>query len=77
LLNQRATVEEVKDGEAPGTYEMDYDAKDIAHSLGEGQTVFERLREEQIAAGLTSKPWAPFEDEEEWDLVQFLMKEVS
>jgi hypothetical protein len=77
LPNRRTTVEEVEDEEAPGRYGMDYDAEDVAHSLGEPQTVFERLREEQIAAGLTSKLWAPFEDEEEWDLAQFLVKEVS
>jgi hypothetical protein len=77
LPNRRTTVEEVEDEEAPGRYGRDYDPDEVAHRLGEGQTAFERLREEQIAAGLGSKPWAPFEDEEEWDLAQFLMTEVS
>lgn len=77
LPNRRTTVEEVEDEEAPGRYGRDYNPDEVAHPLGEGQTVFERLREKQIEAGLASKPWAPFEDEEEWDLAQWLIKEVS
>jgi hypothetical protein len=77
LPNRRTSVEEVEDEEVPGRYGRDYEPNEAAHPLGGGQTAFERLREEQTEAGLGSKPWAPFEDEEEWDLAQFLIKEVS
>jgi hypothetical protein len=79
LPNRRTSVEEVEDDseEVPGRYGRDYEPDEAAHPLGGGQTAFERLREEQTEAGLGSKPWAPFEDEEEWDLAQFLIKEVS
>ena len=77
LPNRQMSVKEVEDEEVAGRYGRDYDLDEVAHPLGGGQTAFERLRGEQTEAGLGSKPWAPFEDEEEWDLAQFLIKEVS
>ncbi|TFK78229.1 hypothetical protein K466DRAFT_507627, partial [Polyporus arcularius HHB13444] len=43
--------------------------------VGTDATFFEKIRAEQNARGET--PYAPFEDEEEWDLVKWLISEVS
>ncbi|KAH9979616.1 hypothetical protein BJV74DRAFT_879411 [Russula compacta] len=75
--SHRVTVEEVEDEAAPGRFAEEYNSDHVAHVLGESATAFETLREEQIAAGLGEKPWAPFEDEEEWELARWLIKEVS
>jgi hypothetical protein len=67
--------EEVED--APGRYAEDYNQEHVAHVLRKSQSAFETLKEDQKNAGLAEKPWAPFEDEGEWELARFLVKEVS
>ncbi|KAN0103980.1 hypothetical protein V8E52_011444, partial [Russula decolorans] len=59
--NQSQSVEEVEDEDVPGRYAEDYNPDN----------------DDQNKAGLAEKPWAPFEDEGEWELAQFLIKEVS
>jgi hypothetical protein len=43
--------------------------------LGSEKTKFEKIREDQKLEGL--EPEAPFADEEEWELVKWLMKNVG
>ena len=43
--------------------------------MGQSTTVFERMRTEQLAKD--ESPHAPFRDEDEWGLVQWLMKETT
>jgi hypothetical protein len=75
--NRSQSVEEVEDEDAPGRYAKDYNPDNVAHILRKSQSDFETLKDDQNKAGLAEKPWAPFEDEGEWELAQFLIKEVS
>jgi hypothetical protein len=43
--------------------------------LGTEKTKFEKIRDEQKMDGM--EPHAPFADEEEWELVKWLMKNVG
>jgi hypothetical protein len=47
----------------------------VADILGVGKTAFQKHREKQLASGLP--PWAPFKDEEEWALAEWLAKRVN
>jgi hypothetical protein len=77
--SQRISVEVEDEPEQAtfGRYGEDYDINNVATTFGKSQTAFEKHRAEQIQEGLGEKPWAPFEDEEEWELAQFLMKELT
>jgi Plavaka transposase len=75
--NNTSQTPEVEDEDIPGRYAEDYNPADVAHILRKTQTAFETLEEFQNNAGLGENPWAPFEDEEEWELARFLIKEVS
>ncbi len=67
-------MEEVEDEDAiPWMYER-YPGE-AGKPVGTDTTFFEKIRAEQNARGET--PYAPFEDGEEWDLVKWLMSEVS
>jgi hypothetical protein len=46
-----------------------------AEELGEGKTLFEEIRKTQEA--MCEPPMAPFLDEEEWELVRWLVKNVT
>jgi hypothetical protein len=73
--SKRARVEEVEDEDAPqGRYPDSYPGH-AGQIFGEGVTAFERLQEEKRMEGLD--PWAPFENEEEWELAHWLMKNVG
>jgi hypothetical protein len=74
--NQSQSVE-VEDGDTPGRYAEDYDPADVARILRKSQSAFEMTKEGQNNAGLEEEPWAPFDDEDEWKLAEFLIKEVS
>ncbi|KAG1890779.1 hypothetical protein F4604DRAFT_1913578 [Suillus subluteus] len=71
-----ARVEEVADEEQPERFAnvFPHPAADV---LGAGQTAFEEIREDQINMGLEANPWAPFCDEEEWGLAEWLAKRVN
>jgi len=66
-----------EDTSGPGRYAEDYNPAGVAQILRRSQTTFEALKEVQSNAGLGDNPWAPFKDEEEWELALFLIKEVS
>ena len=54
----------------PPQYKKSYPGS-VAKVLGIGQTVFEKLRQEQVSLG--ENAWAPFASAEEWDLSRWLM----
>ena len=74
--SKRARVEEVADEDAPqvGRYTQEYPGR-VADTLGTEKTKFEKIRDEQKMDGM--EPHAPFADEEEWELVKWLMKNVG
>jgi hypothetical protein len=74
--NRRVRVEEVEDEEDGGIKRW---VEDYPRPAGtpkvSAQTYFEKLLAEQRAQG--EDPWAPFEDEEEWGLAQWLILNVG
>lgn len=80
MQDKRARVEEVVDEDAePSGIPKDPYAQYL-HPLagaryGEGKIPFEEYLAERKAAGLEdeSNPWAPFKDEEEWELGRWLL----
>ncbi|KII88252.1 hypothetical protein PLICRDRAFT_111519 [Plicaturopsis crispa FD-325 SS-3] len=75
----RVTVEEVEDEDADRArkyrrFTERYPGP-VAVGLGEGETSFWETREDQEALG--QDRWAPFADEEEWELARWLMKNVN
>lgn len=74
--DRRAHVEEVEDEES-GTQSQW--VKDYPHPAGtpkgRAQSYFETVRDEQKKNG--DVPWAPFKDEEEWELAQWLITNVG
>ncbi len=76
IPNQSPLVGEVNK-DMPRRYAEDYAPANVAHILRELKSAFTTLKEEQNNAGLGEQPWAPFEAEGEWELAQFLIKEVS
>jgi hypothetical protein len=74
--DRRARVEEVEDEEHGGIKRWIEDYPRPAGTAGvSAQTYFEKLLAEQRAKGVNN--WAPFEDEEEWGLAQWLMLNVG
>jgi hypothetical protein len=74
--SKRAWVEEAEDEDAPEVkrYTQEYPGR-VADTIGTEKTKFEKIREDQKMEGL--EPEAPFADEEEWELVKWLMKNVG
>ncbi|KAJ6516654.1 Zn-finger domain-containing protein [Mycena vitilis] len=87
--SRRATVEEVLDDDDPQNFTRFVESfpgdevfpghenfKDAsAKTYGEGQTIFERMRENQTSMGQGEH--APFLDSDEWELASWLSKNVS
>jgi hypothetical protein len=73
--SKRARVEEVDDEEAGGLRRWVQEFEGAAEELAEGKTLFDELREQQEA--MCEPPLAPFADEEEWELAQWLMKNAT
>ncbi|KAJ6486356.1 hypothetical protein DFH09DRAFT_1457204 [Mycena vulgaris] len=89
--SRRATVENVLDDDDPQNFKRFVEAfpgeehfpgrqtfagaSASATTLGQGETVFERMHADQTAAGVG--PYAPFTDGEEWELANWLSKNVS
>jgi hypothetical protein len=71
----RVEVEEVEDEDAPGRRYVQSYPEGAAYILGQGKTMFETYREKQD--GRKEQRWAPFQDKEEWELAQWLMKNVG
>jgi hypothetical protein len=74
--SKRAWVEEIDDEDSPevGRYTEEYPGR-VADTLGTEKTRFEKIREHQKMEGL--EPEAPFADDDEWELVKWLMKTVG
>jgi hypothetical protein len=74
--SKRAWVEEIDDEDSPevGRYTEEYPGR-VADTLGTDKTGFEKIREDQKMEGL--EPEAPFADDDEWELVKWLMKTVG
>ncbi|KAJ6586000.1 hypothetical protein B0H19DRAFT_1250743 [Mycena capillaripes] len=75
--SKRARVEEVEDEDDPGVcgrFFGQFPGR-VASVLGHRKTVFEELRERQEADG--DPIWAPFEDEDDWELAKWLAKNVT
>jgi len=71
------TVEEIDDEEAPshgGRYAEAFPAP-AGESFGERATLFEALKGQQNIEG--ESRWAPFKDRDEWELAEWLMKNVG
>ncbi|EIW79697.1 hypothetical protein CONPUDRAFT_43595, partial [Coniophora puteana RWD-64-598 SS2] len=47
----------------------------VASGLGIAKTMFDDLRDQQTALGL--EPWAPFENDQEWELAKWLVNRVG
>jgi hypothetical protein len=74
--DRRARVEEVEDEEAGTQSRWIKDYPRPAGTPGQSaQSYFEMVREEQKKNG--DSPWAPFKDEEEWELAQWLISNVG
>ncbi len=74
---RRVTVEEVMDEDNMGGEAWEYTTYEgeVATPLAEGTTFFEAHRKDQQSRN--EDPHAPFQDEEEWGLVQWLMKNTT
>jgi hypothetical protein len=73
--SKRAQMEEVDDDDdVPGRYPESY-PRQAGQIFGDGITAFEKLQEKQRMEGLD--PWAPFANEEEWELARWLMKNMG
>lgn len=72
-LSHPRHIELGDDDDAPERYAEDYNPLHVARILRKSQTAFEIMKDE----GLGETPWSPFSDEDEWELAQFLIKEVS
>ncbi|KAH7905274.1 hypothetical protein BJ138DRAFT_1138330 [Hygrophoropsis aurantiaca] len=79
LPDQRARVEEVEDEESagwnPSRFAQVFPDEHAAEILRPGETVFEQLKKRQDSDGVG--PFGPFADAEEWDLAQWLIKNMN
>lgn len=56
-------------------YRASYNGGDIAKILGEGTTKFQQWQDKKKLKG--ENGWAPFGNQQEWDLAQWLMRNVG
>ncbi|KAG1841961.1 hypothetical protein F4604DRAFT_1597759 [Suillus subluteus] len=76
--SRRITIEEVEDEDGtPFSYTGRYfePQADAGWALHEGETKFERYRRHQEEE--VEDQWSPFEDAEEWDLAEWLVKNLG
>lgn len=76
--SKRARVEEVDDEEAPrnARYPVPYPGR-AGEPLDKQETMFHQMQEEQKLDGDEDNPWAPFDNQDEWELGRWLMKNVG
>ncbi len=67
-------MEEVEDEDSCNRYPFGYSAG-AAEALGTGESIFQALLKEKNASG--QLPWAPFANQDEWELAEFLMKRMN
>ncbi|KAG1784333.1 uncharacterized protein HD556DRAFT_1446796 [Suillus plorans] len=77
LKSRRVTIEEVSDEDAVRTNSGRYfkECPDGGRTLREGETGFESYRKYKKSMG--EDEWAPFCDEEEWGLAEWLVKSLG
>ena len=64
------------DSDAPKRVCSDY-PRQVADLIGDGQTEFERIQAQQASSGSPDNLWVPFQDEGEWGLAEWLIKETT
>lgn len=79
--SKRARVEEVADQDAPGAartarYPVPYPGR-AGEALDKQETMFHKMQEDQKLDGDEENPWAPFDNQDEWELARWLMKNVG
>lgn len=74
--SKRVRVEEVPDEGEPTRYCRAY-PEQAADILGIQNTNFEKMREQQTASDSPDNRWAPFLNEEEWELAEWLITETT
>ncbi|KAJ7609663.1 Zn-finger domain-containing protein [Roridomyces roridus] len=75
--SHRASIEEVLDEDDPAYRKRFVEPfpGDAGTPVGVGETLFEKMRHEQAGSG--DSEFAPFKDSDEWDLAQWLSKNVN
>jgi hypothetical protein len=68
-------LEDVDDPRSQSRYRRGYPVGYAAKILGKGKTKFQSWQKEQNLHG--QNEWAPFHNQKEWDLVQWLIKNVG
>ena len=68
-------IEDADDACSQHRYRKPYPGGDAAEILGEGMTKFQQWEEDESLQG--HNEWAPFQNQKEWDLVQWLIKNVG
>ena len=67
--------EDVGADQSQTRYRVSYPGDYTAEILGKGKTRFQRWQEEKKSKG--ENDWAPFENQKEWDLARWLMRNVG
>lgn len=75
LSNRLLEQTNVDDARSQGRYRKGYPVAYAPKILGEGKTKFQIWQEEQSLQG--ESEWAPFQNKNEWDLAQWLFKNVG
>lgn len=76
--NRSEEINDVEDGDdthSQSRYRKGYPGMYAAEILGKGKTKFEIWQQEQISHH--ENEWAPFDNQKEWDLAQWLIKNVG
>ncbi|KAJ3558680.1 hypothetical protein NM688_g777 [Phlebia brevispora] len=73
--SKHAHIEEVEDEEPGGLLKDPFVHlhPTAGRILRKGKTIYDKIHETQVKDELGDKLWEPFADDEEWDLVQFLI----
>ncbi|KAJ3551425.1 hypothetical protein NM688_g4710 [Phlebia brevispora] len=73
--SKHARIKEVEDEEPGGLLKDPFIClhPTAGRILRKRKTIYDKIYKTRVKDGLRDKPWEPFADDEEWDLVQFLM----
>ncbi|KAF7790601.1 hypothetical protein EIP86_001557 [Pleurotus ostreatoroseus] len=73
--SRRTRVEEVEDNDSPRYAQPFPQASDAGAVYGSAKTMFDLIRDDQVLKG--AEVWGPFENDEEWQLAKWLIKNVG
>lgn len=74
---KRPHIEDVEDEDTqPLRFCRDYPGR-AGDILGTGKTEFETIRERQKGSDSPDNRWAPFHDDEDWELAEWLVQETT